>query len=221
MSDSSPSELQRLLAHEFERRGWHYDLTIGRTLVEEIERRGEIDSQALAQQVPVTYLDRNHAQRRDIAEAIESAIGGRRPVADAGTTTLVINDNRYSLSLGAGAQITGSNVNVGGAQINVQGNASKDEVLAAAAALVRSGLAGHWNSEAATELARVIDTRDDITFSDIEELTREVADVEQADSHRVRGLLSAIATNAVGGALGTGMAAGLGQVLAHLPNLPI
>jgi len=216
MSDATPSALQRLLAEEFERRGWHYDLAIGRELVEEIERRQRVDVQALARRVPATYLDQNRATREDLAQAIESAVGGRRPVEEE-PTTLIINDNRYSLNVGPGAEISGGTFNVGaGTQINVQLNAPKDEVLTAVSALVRSGLAGDFNAAAAAALAGIIDTRADVTLDDIASVTREAAVTADPDVGRVRGFLAQIATSAVGGALGTGMSAGLGQVLAHL-----
>jgi hypothetical protein len=218
MSDATPSELQRLLAQEFERRGWHYDLTVGRELVKEIEQRHEVDPQALAKRVPTTYLAQNRATWQDVALAIEAAVGGRTPRRGMETpATLVINDNRYSLNLGAGAEISGGAVNVGSTQINVQVNASKDDVLAAVSALVASGLAGGWNADAASELAQVIDARADIRLDDVERVTREVAETNAPDAGRVRTLLTAIATSTISGVLGTGISAGLGQILAHLP----
>jgi hypothetical protein len=77
-------------------------------------------------------------------------------------------------------------------------------------------LAGDWNAEAARELAAVVDARDDVGYDDIEHVTIEVA-AEDPEPGRIRGLLKTIAANAIGGAMGTGISAGLGQVLSQLP----
>lgn len=219
VSDATPTELQRLLAREFEARGWRYNLTVVRSLVQEAQRSATIDVPTLSRKVPATYLEENRARREDMTDAISRAIGGRNPVSEPAVTSVVINDQRYSLNLSGGSTISGGNVNVGGTQLVVETSTAKEDVLAAVAALLRSGLAGDWSADAAAELGRAIDEREDILFEDIEVLAREVAEAETADPRRIRNLLSQIATNAVGGALGTGMAAGLGQALAHLPGL--
>ncbi|MEA2393246.1 MAG: hypothetical protein QOJ82_1137 [Solirubrobacteraceae bacterium] len=89
--------------------------------------------------------------------------------------TLVARDNRqYHLSMGPGAQITDSNVNVGGTQINIQPGADRDELLAGVRALVRAGLTGDWDADAARALSRTLEGRDDIEYTDVEEVTAEV-----------------------------------------------
>ena len=61
MNDATPGELQRLLAAKFGNRGWEWDLVEGRKIVEAIEKRGEVDPDALAERISSTYLDRNGA----------------------------------------------------------------------------------------------------------------------------------------------------------------
>jgi hypothetical protein len=51
----------------------------------------------------------------------------------------------------------------------------------------------------------VIDDREDVTLDEVRELAVEIADEEQPSSGRIRTLLTDIASNAIGGALGTGL----------------
>lgn len=135
MNDASPSELQRLLAVEFDQRGWEYDLDTAHSVVEDAVHRGAVDAEALAGRVPTAFLRRNRTDRDALARAIERAIGGRIPVPQQrAPVTLVAQDNRqYHVSMGPGAEIAGSNVNVGGTQINIQPSADRDELLAGCA----------------------------------------------------------------------------------------
>lgn len=214
MSDFTPAEAERRLAVEFEREGWEYDLVLGRSIVEGAERQGSVDSASLARLVPAAFLDRYDATREDVAVVIAHALGEDARVGRGDeSTSLVINNQTYNVSLG-GAQLTHSNLNIGpGTQINVNASARKDEVLAAVVAIVAAGLAGDWNLEAARELAAAVDARDDITLQDIEHATREAAETEQLDKGRIRDLLERIAVSGVGGALATGIVAVLGGLL--------
>lgn len=217
MNAATATELQRLLAGEFERRGWEWDIAESRGIVEAIVGHGAVDAQRLARGVSSTYLQRVGATRGDVADAIERAIGGRvlRPEARE-ATTLIVNDNRYALSMGPGAQITGgAAVNLGGTQINIQAEASRDEVLKAVGALVRAGLSGDWNPDAAGELGAAIEARNDIALEDVQEVVAEIGDAPEQG--RVNRMLSDIATQGLGGALGTGISSALGALLRNPP----
>jgi hypothetical protein len=216
MSEATPAELQTLLSGEFENRGWEYDMTVGRDLVGEVERRGIVDPSALAARVSSTWLARNDATREQVAAAIEGAIGGRTPrPEEREPTTLIINDNRHQLHMGAGAQIVNSQVNVGGTQINVRADSPKDEVLAGVAALVRAGLQDNWNGDAARELGAVIDSREDLALADIEATVAEVVEEESPEPGRARRMIESISAQGLGGAL----AIGITKVVAALIGL--
>jgi hypothetical protein len=130
----------------------------------------------------------------------------------------VINDHSYSVNIGPGAQISGSNINIGpGTQLNIDAAADRDEVLAGVAAIVRAGLTGDWNDDAARALAEAIGARDDIATDDIREITAEVVEHAQPSRGRAREMLEKVTASGLGGALATGISAGLGQVIAHLP----
>jgi hypothetical protein len=218
VSDTTPAQMQRLLATEFERRGWDYDLSVGRDILEEAERRGEVDGAALSKRVSAEFLGRNRASREDVADAIESAIGGRRLKRDAEGATIVIKDNRYQVNLSGGSQIKNSKLNIGdGTQINVDVKASKENILTAVEALLVSGLTETWNADAARDLASVIDEREDIDVEDVREITTEVVKAEQPKQGRVRTMLNEIAVSGLGGALSTGISSGLGELIGHLP----
>lgn len=220
MTGATPSELQRLIAAEFDRQRWEYDLSVGESIVAEIERAGEVAADQLVQRLPPEFFQRNRTSRDLVAAAIGRAIGGRRPKRPQPTHSTLVFDNRrhYEITLGKSAQITNSQLNVGeGTQINVSVQANKDDVLAAVEALLRAGLAGDWNNDAARELATVIDRRDDIGYEDVQEITAEVVQVEQPKQGRVRELMTKIAVGGIGGALGTGISAGAGEILQQLP----
>jgi hypothetical protein len=214
VNPETPTELQQHIAAEFERNGWTYDLTVGRVLVAAIERSGVVEAEALSRVVPQDFLVRNDTTREAVATAIERAVGRKSVRREAAQlTTLVINDHRYSINLGPGARIESSNLSVGGIQVVVDLTVDKGDVLAAVETMIRAGLAGEWNATAARELANVIDERSDVTMDDVRELTAEVVEGEQPTSERIKAFLADVAANAVGGALGTGISAGLGGFL--------
>ncbi|MGH2837905.1 MAG: hypothetical protein ACRDJY_06100 [Thermoleophilaceae bacterium] len=218
MNDATPAAMQRLLAGEFERRGWEWDLAEGRRVVEEIVAHGGVDAQRLARGVSGTYLQRVGATTADMADAIERAVGGRVPRPEApAPTILVINDHRYSLAMGPGAQITGGALNLGGTQINIQSGTSRDEVLQAVRALVHAGLSGDWNPDAARELGEVLGARDDVALEDVQEVVSELGEGDPPDQGRIKQMLTDIATQGLGGTLGTGLSSALGALLKNPP----
>jgi hypothetical protein len=219
MSETTPARMQRLIADAFDKQGWEYDLTLGPTLVAEIEHEGTVDAERLVRRVPAAFIERNRTTRSTVAAVIDRAVGGHSLKRDEAVTTLVFADNRrYEVRLGRGAQIHNSNLNVGeGMQVNVDLKAREDDILAAVESILRAALAGDWNEEAARDLASVIDSRDDIDLDDVRELAAEVVQTEQPKQGRVKALLGKIAVSGLGGALGTGLSAGLGTLLTQLP----
>jgi hypothetical protein len=218
VSDATPTTMQRLLAGEFERRGWPYDLAVMGDLIDAITSAGSVDPAALARRVPARYRDSNDVSVDDLEDAIRRALGGRTPATEPRAVTLVINDHSHRLTLEKGASIRDSNINVSGTQIVVQSTATKDEVLAGVAALVRAGLAGGWNVDAARELADLIDARDDVAYEDVHDVTVEVLDEQSPKRSRAKELLGQIAASGIGGALSTGITAGVGELLGQLPT---
>lgn len=218
MTEVSPAQMQRLLGAEFENQGWEYDLTVGRTIVEAALHRGAVDADALAREVPATWLDRNRASRTDVAVAIAQAIGGRTPKAEA-PVALTIDKRTYTLHMAEGAQITRSQVNLGGTQITIGADTGKHELLTGVAALVRAGLEGDWNVEALQELADAVTGRGDISYEDVEAVVGEVAEGarEHLEEGRIRRMLQAIAEQSVSGSVAIGLTAGLSELLANLP----
>jgi hypothetical protein len=218
VTEAAPAVLQRLLAGELERRGWEWNVVEGRRLVEQIVANGRVDAQQLAQGISSTYLERVGAARADMAEAIEHAVGGCVPRPEEHvSTTLIAHDNRYQLNIAAGAQVTSSNVNVGGAQINIKSNAERAEILAGVGALVRAGLIGDWNIGAARELGSVIDAREDIALADIEGTVAEVVEADPPEPGRARSMIESISAQGLGGALATGITTVIGALVRNPP----
>lgn len=207
--------MQSLLADEFARRGWQWDLATGRGIVEEIEKRRAVEPARLAQRAPADWIARNHTTRAELAEAIEAAIGGLAPSAPT-PTTLVIHGSQYNITV-SGSNLTDSPIEVGGTRVNVSSDSGRQEVLDAVAALIRAGLSDGWNADAATALAGVIEQREDLGFEDVQKVTGDVVRAEQPNSGRAKAFLEKVAAGGLGGALGTGISAGVGEMLLQLP----
>jgi hypothetical protein len=210
MTLATRSEMQRLLASEFERHGWTYDLNVAPAILDEVERTHSVDPGQLASKVPAEYVERVGATRGDLVEAIARAIGGRELKAET-QNTLTINDNRYSINIAAGAQITGSTLNTG-SQISIRGDSPKEDIFDAIATLVTAGLGGKWNVEAADDLAQVVAARADITPEEIQRTTLAAATAAGADASQIKELLREIAAGAISGVLGTWLIAALGSL---------
>ncbi|HEX3518854.1 MAG TPA: hypothetical protein VHT29_07460 [Solirubrobacteraceae bacterium] len=200
--------MQRLLATEFERHGWTYDLNTVPAILDEVERTGTVEPHRLAANVPTEYIERVQATRADLVDAITSAIGGRA-LATETRNTLTIHDNRYSIKFDAGAHISGSTLNTG-SQISIQGDSPSEDILDAIATLVSAGLGGEWNVEAADDLAEMVAGRADITPEEIQRRT--LAAAAGADASQVKELLREIASGTISGVLGTWIVAALGSL---------
>lgn len=218
MKETTPAELQRLLAAEFERQGWEYDLNVGRDLVASAAEDGTVDTRRFIKLLPQSFFATNRTTRADVENAVNRVCGGRILKRDLSTASLLINDNRHQLNLGSGASIKNSNVNVGqGTQVLVNAKASKAEILQAVEVLLRAGITGGWNEDAARDLAAVIEARDDIEVDDIRERTIEVVRDERPNQGRLKALLTKIAVGGLGGALATGITEGAGELISKLP----
>ncbi len=219
MTSIAPTELQRLIASAFDAQGWEYDLSIGPKFVDAIRKRGTAEPAQLVQLLPGVFFERNRVDRALVEDAIANAIGGRS-VQEAGNmpATVVIGSNNYQLNVGAGASIVNSNVNLGaGAQVNVGSDASKEDVLLAVEAIVRAGLAGDWSDDAGRDLGRALSARSDLSYEDVQHVAANVAKAEQPTKQRAKDFLTRVAASGLSGALATGITAGLGEALTHLP----
>jgi hypothetical protein len=167
-------------------------------------------------------MSRYGYDRESLAEAIERAIGGESIEADpvGVSSTVIINGDTYNLSfaLSEGAKIENSPIKVGpGAQTNINIDASREAVFTGIEALLRSGLAGSWDEEAARALSGVIEERGDLSAEQISEFTQEVGRTADPEPGRVRALLEKVAVGAATSTLGQGLTAGLGLLLQNPP----
>lgn len=218
MSELTPGQMRTRLAAELDRSGYDYDAPIISDIVETIARDGAVHAQRLAEIVTTTYLTRNGTDRQKMADVIAGALGASRPTAEPASATVSIRegDTNYNLQLTDHVQVGALNVG-SGTQVVVDASADRDAVLAAVAALVQSGLRDGWDQQSAQALATRIGQRDDVTMTDIQEITAEVIESEQPKQSRARALLEKVAVGGLGGALGTGLAAGVGAIIQQLP----
>lgn len=219
MTDTDPREVLRLVAAEFDRRGWEYDLTIGKTILADIERLGHVDAHSIAGQLPRSFFHR-HATTHEVVETvIDRTIGQVRLQRNAspGQVSIVTDNRTYHFNIAG--NVSDANINVGeGQQVNITTSADKPEILRAVEVLVLGALAGDWNAEAARELAATVDARDDVTVADVHKLTVALISNQHPKRQAVLGLARDIVAAGVGGALGTGIAAAVAQVVGQLPG---
>jgi hypothetical protein len=206
------AELQTRLAGEFAAQGWPYEHDLAPALLDSVERGGAADGEALVRRVPADYLNRHDITREQMIRVLDRALGGLTIEAGpASMTSVVINDNRYSLTLGPGVSVSNSQLNTGN-QLVVRADTSKDDVLATVTALVGGGLTGDWNEGAARDLGELIDSRADISIEDIRDTVRQVVSEDRPDKGRIKELVTKISTSAISGALSTGIIAALGTL---------
>jgi hypothetical protein len=219
MTATTPAELQRLIAATFDSQGWEYELWIGPRLVEFVRAQGRVDAERLVQSLPGAFFQRNRVSKDVVTSVLERALGSRTLEEEARVpTTIVIGGNNYELNVGAGTSIVNSNINVGeGTQIIATADADKQDVLLAVEALVRAGLAGDWNEHAAKDLASVVSDRSDLDYAEVQKLALEVVKAEQPTKQRAKDFLARIAASGLGGSLATGITAGIGEAITHLP----
>jgi len=214
--------LRAALAAEWEANGWEWDMQIGGLILDRVAADGRVDPEAIAATLPSSYLGRYGSDRESLAEAIERAIGGESIEADpvGVSSTVTINGDTYNLSfeLSEGARIENSPIKVGpGPQVSINVDASRETVFTGIEALLRSGLAGSWDAEAARALSEVIEERGDLSVKEISELTQEVGKAERSEPVRIRALLEKVAVGAATSTLGQGLTAGLGLLLQNPP----
>ncbi|MFL5833456.1 MAG: hypothetical protein ACJ76B_05710 [Solirubrobacterales bacterium] len=219
MKELPAAELEAMLAEEFGAQGWDYSLGVSRALAGGLAEGSPVDPTALAERVSTGDLKRIGIERDDLVVAIERSVGAycvaTRPTSQ--SVSITINDQRYQLHVSDSARVEGSYLNLGGTQVNVDIDVSRDQVLAGVEALLRAGLAGEWDPAAAEALGEVISARGDLSANEISALTQEVGKVERPDPGRIRALLEKVAVGAASSTLSSGLTTGLGLLLQNPP----
>jgi hypothetical protein len=220
MTGATPAEVQRLVAAAFDAQGWEFDLSTGPRLMDVVRATGGIDAGRLTEALPAVFFERNRVSKKLVATVIERAIGALTLKEEGARvpTTLVIGGSNYQMNVAAGASIVNSQFNLGeGTQIVAGNDSESQDVLLAVEAIVRAALSDEWNGEAAKALAAVIEKRPDVDIEDVQRVTVEAVKAQRPSKARARDLLTRIAASGLGGALATGITAGVGEALHYLP----
>ena len=213
----TPGRMRTALAAELDASTYEYDPPLIAAIVDAVVERGTVEPDQLAALASRTYLDRNGLDRGALAGVIARALGGSvpRPAASA-TVSIRGGDVTYNVKL-SGQSNVGS-LNVGsGTQIVAEAGGYRNALLAGWAALGEAGLRDEWDADAAAIVATAIAERDDVTVADVQATTAETVRREQPKQSRAKAFLEKVAAGGLGGALGTGIAAGGGEVIHLLP----
>jgi hypothetical protein len=212
------ARMRSRLASEWEGMRWDWDLQVGAIMLDQLKAGETVDPAGLAAVLPNSYLATYRTDRDELAEVIDRAIGGETLTGEpsAPSVSVTVHGDNYSFNLGAGAQIHGDQVNVGGGvQIVVDVNASKEDLLSALQAVVASGLQGQWNPEAALAVGRAVEERGELSVAEVRGAVLELGQSEGVERPRVEELIEKVAVGGFGTFLATALGAGLGDLL-HL-----
>lgn len=103
-----------------------------------------------------------------MVRVLERVLGGETIKPDCmNTTSVVINAHRYSINVGRSGTVTNSQLDAAGNQMVVQGETSKQAVLATPMPLARARLGGDRNRAVVRDLGDVITGRADMGIEDI------------------------------------------------------
>lgn len=209
---ASRAELTRAATAVFKGQGWLLEQGLLPPVIDEIEKQGPADGAALAAVISGDYLDRHGISRAQMATVLGQALGGRSLDSEpAKQSTTVIYDNRNSIQIN-NSQVSGSQLNTG-QQIQVNADASRDDIRTAIAALVSAGLAGDWNPQAAQALGEVIEAREDIDFAEIRDVAQKAGAPQQADPGKIKAFLTQVGTSVASSTLTQAIIAGVGAAL--------
>jgi hypothetical protein len=84
---SDRAKLQRLLAAEFDRRGWQYPLSFPSDVIEEVVSSGQVDRRRISVLIPKTFLFKYGLQRDFVVDVIGSALADQLSLENAVTAS--------------------------------------------------------------------------------------------------------------------------------------
>jgi hypothetical protein len=219
MTQLTPADLERLLAHEFDRQGWQYELGLGKNLVVAAVDHGSVDGATLSALVPSEFFSRNCATREHLAAAIDRVAGGAPIAAEVVPPSIQItvqSGASYTVDIGAGANFQNSPLNVGpGTQLQVNSQSTSGELTTVLGALVAAGLGGEWDQDAARAIGASIEEQGKLSLEEAKAAVLEAGKEIAPEASRIREFTEKVAVSGLGSFLTTAISLGLGDLL-HL-----
>jgi hypothetical protein len=219
MTQLTPADLERLLAHEFDRQGWQYELGLGKNLVVAAVDHGSVDGATLSALVPSEFFSRNCATREHLAAAIDRVAGGAPIAAEVVPPSIQItvqSGDSYTVDIGAGANFQNSPLNVGpGTQLQVNSQCTSGELTTVLGALVAAGLGGEWDQDAARAIGASIEEQGKLSLEEAKAAVLEAGKEIAPEASRIREFTEKVAVSGLGSFLTTAISLGLGDLL-HL-----
>jgi len=219
MTRLTPADLESLLALEFDRQGWQYELGLGKNLVVAAVDHGSVDGATLSALVPSEFFSRNCATREHLAAAIDRVAGGAPIAAEVVPPSIQItvqSGDSYTVDIGAGANFQNSPLNVGpGTQLQVNSQSTSGELTTVLGALVAAGLGGEWDQSAARAIGASIEEQGKLSLEEAKAAVLEAGKEIAPEASRIREFTEKVAVSGLGSFLTTAISLGLGDLL-HL-----
>jgi DNA-binding NarL/FixJ family response regulator len=203
--------LLRALGDEFQSRGWSDDSDLALKITHDAQTLRRLDANAAATLASRGFLLRNRTSRAKLRGALASVFAGRTLLdPDLDHPHTMPAPQHTNITIGDGN--TGVNINVGGQQVNVTAQSSKDDVLAGVAALVRAALQGEVPATQFAQLDQLISARNDLEQKDIETVTAEIVEQAAPPPSKLTQLRNSVITSAGSGLLVQGIIAVLNSL---------
>jgi hypothetical protein len=219
MTQLTPAHFESLLAAEFDRQGWQYELGLGKNLVVAAVDHGSVDGAKLSALVASGFFSRNGATPEHLAAAIDRVAGGAQIATEVAAPSIQItvqSGDSYTVDIGAGANFQNSPLNIGpGNQLQINSQSTSDELTTALGALVAAGLGGEWDEKAARAIGASIEEQGKLSLEEAKAAVLEAGKEVGPEPSRIREFTEKVAVSGLGSFLTTAISLGLGDLL-HL-----
>jgi hypothetical protein len=186
-------ELVRIVAADFDRRGWRDEDELALAIATQADRGQELDPAAAAGLAPESFLAANGTDANALEAALRALFSGRTfAEADRSGPTFV----DQSITIGDNNTISG-NVNAGGNQIGLTNNTPPAELLSALTAFTTTATSDGFSPAELELLDRLLALRD-VDPQQVEAAVREgIGEPEPGHLARFRDAVAASTTSGV------------------------
>jgi hypothetical protein len=202
--------LLREIGDEFQSRGWRDDGDLALKITQQAQSRRGLDADMAASLAGRAFLLRNRTTRAKLRAALLRVFAGRALLdPDLDHPHTMPTPHNTNITFGNGNTISDVNITVGGQQVNLTAQASKEEVLDGVATLLHEALRSSLSETDLAKFDQLISARDDLDQKEIETVTAEVIQQDDPPPSKLAQLRNSVMTSAASGLLVQGIIAGV------------